>query len=550
MSEPRIPLKNLLPPRAYDALKIEQAARKASHVDDDREKVLQAQLDLQCKRIPEYHDRAGYEAYKLKLNMPPDQAGRFERSGFIVQPKQMEFGVWCRACDLPDGPEEVGFGGAKGGGKSFMLMLVAAIDDCQRCPGLTVLFLRYTAKSAKEQIGQLAEKIFKRHKEVSVTKEKISFPNGSSITIGGFNNDRQALNYAGIENDVLIVEEATQLSAKTHETLRGTNRSSKPFGDGFWRPRRYYSTNPLGVGHAFFKKRFIDNERKRAKAEREIAETGHSHTSYDPRQKFIFAKVEDNYFVNPEYIGVLDSYSGAQREAYREGNWDVSAGAYFNQWSYDDHVFPAFLPDKRTGLIDLSYMRRFYASMDYGYNHWNVVHLHCEDGDGNTYTIDEIAHRRHYPSEIAPEIFAMLAKYGVEDSVGLRPLVPDDLEFFLIGTDAFASTGRSKATIVQQYSDLGIDLSRAENSPGSRVAGAQEMSRLLGAPERGIAPTWFISDLCERLIECMSYLEIDPTNAEDVLKTDTDEQGRGGDDAYDSARYGVYHPHLTTVAES
>jgi phage terminase large subunit len=30
-----------------------------------------------------------------------------------------------------------------------------------------------------------------------------------------------------------------------------------------------------------------------------------------------------------------------------------------------------------------------------------------------------------------------------------------------------------------------------------------------------------------------------PNDPEDVLKVDTDDQGRGGDDYYDAARYGV-----------
>jgi hypothetical protein len=37
----------------------------------------------------------------------------------------------------------------------------------------------------------------------------------------------------------------------------------------------------------------------------------------------------------------------------------------------------------------------------------------------------------------------------------------------------------------------------------------------------------------------MPYMEHDPHHPEDVLKVDMDEQGRGGDDAYDCARYGV-----------
>lgn len=538
-----IPLRYRMNPRQYEAMLLEKAAKSATKELDTSDAMRQNELDKLCARVPEYGNRAGYDDYRAKLGFAEEDALYFEKRGFILQPKQMEFAIWAKYADDPDGPEEIGIGGAKGGGKSLALMVIAALYDCQRCAGLKVLYLRYTAKSAKEQMNDLATKVFRLFPEANVMSTRIEFPNGSWMLIGGFNNDKQAMNYAGVENDILIVEEATQLSEKTHETLRGTNRSSKPFGGGYWRPRRYYSTNPLGIGHSFFKKRFIDNERRRARWEAALAEgrKPNPKDQYDPRIKFIFAKVEDNAFVNPEYVGVLESYTGAQREAYREGNWDVSAGAYFNQWSYDIHVISSY--------TDLNSAKKIFLSMDFGFNHWNVVHLHIVDSDGITITMDELAHRRHYPEEIAPDITTMLAKYrigGTEEEP--IPLTPRDLDYFLVGTDAFAQTGRGRSTIVQQYAELGYRMSRAEGSPGSRVAGAVEMSRLLGMPQRDIAPKWLISDLCLRLIECMSYLEIDPTNAEDVLKTDTDEQGRGGDDAYDCARYGVYRPHLTIIA--
>lgn len=532
------PLKDLMPIKAYEAMKMASAARNAARVEDTTETRLQSDLNALVLRAG-YTGREQYEQLKRTLGMDADQARRFELAGMIVQPKQMAFAVAARSCDAPDGPEEVGIGGAKGGGKSLVLLLQAGIDDCMRFPGLKVMYLRYTAKVAKEQLSDIALKVFRRHPEIEQYRDRIDFPNGSRFIIGGFNNDRQALAYAGIECDVLIVEEATQLSEATHEALRGTSRSSKthPETGVPWRPRRYYSTNPLGIGHAFFKRRFIDNERKRVRWESALLEgrVPRLADKPDPRQKFIFARVEDNRFVNPEYIGVLESYTGAQRQAYREGNWDVSAGAYFGTYSEAAHIRPNFpsSPDS------LAHARQLWCSMDFGYNHWNVVHLHADVGDGVVYTVDELCHRRKYPDEIGPDLLVWLEKYG---------LTPADLKYFLVGTDAFAANGRSRFTIVQEYAKFGLHMSRAENSPGSRVAGAIMLSRRLGAPERDVEPTWFICECCDRLKECLAYLEIDPTNPEDVLKTDTDEEGRGGDDAYDSCRYGLYRPHLTVIS--
>lgn len=467
-----------------------------------------------------YGSRDAYDAMRTELGMSDEHAWQFERCGVVLQPKQMEFAVWARHCDAPDGPEEIGVGGARGPGKSFALFAQAALDDCQRFPGLKVLYLRHTARSATEQLEDIAGVVLRHVPGARAKRGRIDFDNGSRIIIGGFSNDREALKYLGIEYDVIIIEEATQLAAKTHESIRTSNRSSKAFGGTVWRPRRYYSTNPLGIGHAFFKKRFVDNERKR--------ERGDAH---DPRQKFIFGTVDDNVFVNPEYIGVLDELTGAEYRAYRLGDWDVSAGAYFEEWNEAIHVIAP--------IADLSYMREIWASMDFGYNHWNIILLHAIDDDGVIYTVDELAHRRKLPEEIAPDILAWLAQYE---------LTRDDLAYFLVGSDAFAQTGRSRITVAQQYDALGIYMSRAENAPGSRVAGALHIAKFLGSRDRGIAPRWYVTSRCRHLIDCLPYLERDPHNAEDVRKVDADEQGAGGDDPYDALRYGLYRSHVTTIS--
>ena len=57
--------------------------------------------------------------------------------------------------------------------------------------------------------------------------------------------------------------------------------------------------------------------------------------------------------------------------------------------------------------------------------------------------------------------------------------------------------------------------------------------------EANIQPTWFIWDTCPWLIEAMPAMQHDEHWVEDVLKVDADSEGKNGDDAYDSARYGV-----------
>ena len=49
---------------------------------------------------------------------------------------------------------------------------------------------------------------------------------------------------------------------------------------------------------------------------------------------------------------------------------------------------------------------------------------------------------------------------------------------------------------------------------------------------------------CSKLIETLPILEHNSSRPEDVLKIDCDEDGKGGDDAADCARYGLMHSPL------
>lgn len=468
------------------------------------------------KVLKVYGSTEAYTAFKATVGMADEQARRFEKYGILLQPMQLQFSYWARQADLPDGPREIAMGGARGPGKSYGVLAQAALDDCQRFPGLKVLYLRKTATAAQEQFADLIVAVLGQFPNAHITGNRIRFPNGSVIIVGGFKDDAQALTYQGVEYDVLIIEEATQLSERTYKALRLSERSSKVFRGMVWRPRTYVTFNPLGIGHQFFKERFVDPWRSKKE---------------ESDRKFIFGRVVDNAFVNEEYIDNLRDLNDLERRAYLDGDWDVSAGAYFRRWSRNRHVIAP--------LDDVKWMDRLWLGMDYGYNHWNMTYLVGKDGDGVLYSLHELAHRHKQPDEIVPDILAMLDSYG---------LTLADIRHCKIGSDAFNKTGQSRLTIVQQYTKLGMRMLRAETAPGSRVGRAQFLNRLLGDPTRSRAPGILITENCPRLINCLPYLEVDPHNQEDVLKVDANESGRGGDDPYDALCYAIYTPREARVA--
>lgn len=431
---------------------------------------------------------------------PADQLRNFLRAGIALQPQQLRFAAAARLCDHPDGPTEIGFGGARMGGKSHAMLAVVGADDCVRHPGLKALLLRKVGGSAREGFEALLPKTIGRLGTYRSSEGLFRFTNGSAIRLGHFQNESDVDRYLGLEYDVIAVEEATTLSLAKKTAIQSCCRS--PIGSG-WRARMYFSTNPGGVGHAWFKHRFIRPHRLRAERD----------------TRFVPATVDDNAFAPAEYRRFLDSLTGWLKRAWRHGDWDIAAGQYFTTWSAVHHVVPAFGPDNPLPLNwDV------WLGFDYGFTHYTYVILLARDGDGNLYAVEEHAERRWLPERHDAAIRSLLARHRVP---------PERLRTIAAGWDVFNKDRRGRS-IAEDYAELGWTLERAD---ADRVNGAAHLLRLLGDPEGGVTPRLFVSESCPRLVECLPALEHDPHRPEDVRKVDCDDEGHGGDDPYDALRY-------------
>lgn len=423
-------------------------------------------------------------------------------AGIVLQPKQLEFSAACISCDEPDGPEEVGFGGARGGGKSHAAIAQLTLD-CVRYPGLTCLLLRKVGKANRENFAELRQKVLSGVATIWKQQEGVLiFPKhgNSKIILGHFRNEGDIDAYLGLEYDVILVEEATTLSAAKVKAIRTCNRSSKQG----WRPRMYFTTNPGGVGHAWFKARFINRNHPKSSV-------------------FVASTVSDNLYINPEYKNQLESLTGWMLRAWRYGDWDIAAGQYFTTFRATKdgkpwHVLKPFKTPKSW---------TYWCSFDYGWTHYTVCHLGCKDNDGNIYVIDEHAARRIHPKIHAQAIHAMLERHGLN----VRKL-----DRFVAGHDVFDKPNEEGEFLEDTYKKLGIVMTRANIN---RINGAGEILNRLGDPENPVdsPPSLFIFSNCQGLVNQLPMLEHDPHRPEDVLKVDVDEDGEGGDDFYDCGRY-------------
>jgi len=451
----------------------------------------------------------------IAAGCPEEQTRNFVAAKLWLQERQLVASAAARACDRPDGPTAIGYGGARGGGKSHWMLSQLGADDCQRVAGLKCLLLRKVGKANLEAFEDLRRRLFARlPHEFSAFRGILTFANGSRIIAGHFQNEKDIDAYLGLEYDCIGVEEASQLTSRKFQDISTCCRSSKPN----WRPRIYTTTNPGGVGHAWYRKRFVQPMLERRETE----------------TRFIPARVGDNAFNNPEYRRILEGLTGWQRRAWLDGDWDIAAGQFFTQFRRDIHVVEDF---------DDTRAVEWFCAFDYGHVHYTVCLLGCRDGDGNTFVVDEHAERLWLPQRHAAAIKAMLARHKVGD----RSLELGDLKRFVAGADVF-SRQSDGATIAAQYARHGITLRPANTD---RVNGWAEVMQGLGEvagppaqhgdgeSEGGVIvkPTLFIHKRCGRLIETLPTLQHDPNRPEDVLKVDADEEGVGGDDCADCLRY-------------
>lgn len=449
-----------------------------------------------------------YAQAARRAGCPKDQLLNFLKADITLQPRQLAASAAARECDREGGPVEIGYGGARAGGKSHWGIAQLAADDCQRYPGLKCLILRKVGKANKENFEDLRRRVLKRLPHRYARQEGIlTFENESFIVLGHFKDEKDIDNYLGLEYDVILVEEATTLTSQKYRDISTCCRTSKPG----WRPRIYSTTNPGGIGHAWYRARFIDPHRKGVRG----------------RTRFVPATVDDNRFVDGEYRSRLEELTGWQRRAWLDGDWDIAAGQFFTTWRQEwngrpHHVITPF-------GIPSSWRR--WGAFDYGFTHFTVFHLFAEDGDGNLYVTDEHAERGWLPQRHAPAIKNLLLR---------NKLQPSDLWKIVAGADVFAKrpTDEGAQTIAETYKALGLVFEAANDD---RINGAGEFLNRLGDVEAAprVPARLFVFDRCARLIETIPYLQHNPHRPEDVLKVDCDEDGLGGDDAYDAARYGV-----------
>lgn len=280
----------------------------------------------------------------------------------------------------------VGFGGARGGGKSWSVRTKAKLMAL-KYPGIRQLIVRRTyPELVNNHIGVLRREL-QGIARYSGNEKSFSFINGSKLNFMYCARDADLDRLQGVEYDVIYLDEATQLSEHQMKTITACLRGANDF------PKRiYYTMNPGGQGHGYIKRIFIDRRY-------ENGETPEDYT-------FIQSLVTDNRVLmekQPEYIRQLEALPPRLRDAWLYGRWDIFEGQFFEE--FRDRPDPAKAAQEDATVEELLAQRRWThvikpfdipegwtvcRSYDFGYNKPFSCAWWAVDYDGVLYRILEL----------------------------------------------------------------------------------------------------------------------------------------------------------------
>ena len=376
----------------------------------------------------------------------------------------------------------VGYGGSRGGGKSWAVRAKATLLGLHYA-GIRMLLLRRTYPELKENHVLPLQSLLRDVAVYRETEKVFLFPNGSRLKLGYLDGDGDVLQYQGQEYDVIFMDEATHFTKFMFDILTACLRGANDF------PKRFYLTcNPGGVGHAWVKRLFIDRQ----------YEKGENPEEYT----FIAARVYDNKALlekDTGYVKMLENLPENLRRAWLEGDWNVFDGQYFSEFTENLHVTEPFeIPE---------HWRR-YTAMDYGLDmlahYWIAV-----DEAGNAYVYRELYESGLIVSEAVQKIRTAEAA-GAEGEIYTR-LAPPDL------WNTQSATGKSTALL---FEESGLTLEKSNND---RIAGWMAVKELLkprikrcpDGSERRTARLKIFST-CRNLIRCLPLVQYDDKRVNDV----------------------------------
>lgn len=370
--------------------------------------------------------------------------------------------------------DEVLFGGAAGGGKSYG-QVIDALLYALKFPGSKQIIFRRTFPELDKSIIRTALELYPQSIfKYNSSKHTGVFANGSILDFGYCDSETDVFKYQSAEFDVIRFDELTHFTEDIYiyliSRLRGANDFPKSVKS---------STNPGGVGHTWVKERFID-----------CGAPDTLHSFENGTRIFIPSKVQDNTFLmekDKNYIKRLENLDEKNKKALLYGDWDIFDGQYFEEFKREIHVCKPF---------EIPTEWRRYRSIDYGLDCLAVLWI-AVNSLGECYVYREYAK----PDKIISNGAFDIKELSANEKIRLT-YAPPDL------WSRSQESGKCRADI---FRDSGLHLIKSNND---RIAGWLCIKEMLKANANGDVKL-HIFNTCTELIKCLSAIAHDKANPSD-----------------------------------
>lgn len=425
--------------------------------------------------------------------------------------------------------DEIGYGGAVGGGKTFGILLDYLAQHLRHPGNAKGIVFRKTYPELEDLVEQ-SQEIFPLFGGLwNIAKYTWTLPGGSWLRMRYIDKPNDHTKYQGHQYTWMAFDEAGNWADPAPlDKLKARLRSKHAV-----KSRIIYTANPGGPGHNWFKKRFIDP----------VPFEQVQHLEDGRTRTFIFAKLTDNRILmknDPGYIGRIRS-SGPKWlvSAWLDGNWDIVAGgAIDDRWDRQKQVIPPFEIPSRW---------RVDRGLDWGSaKPFSVLWFAESNGE----EVEIRGKTRFFPKGsiiVFDEWYGSIddeenAEKGLgltsgEVSKGVKERDSDKPMKVLAGpadNSIFAVVDGDSIAKKMEKAPYRVKWARSNKGPGSRVAGLDRIREMLGESikDRPEGPGLWITENCRRLIQHLPALTRDKKNLEDI---DTDQP----DHDYDVLRYRV-----------
>ena len=418
---------------------------------------------------------------------------------------------------LASSEREVFYGGARGGGKSYA-MLVDPLRYCSKTHHRALL-LRRTMPELRDLITH-SQRLYNRAFPGAKWREQEKewrFPSGAKIEFGYAENMTDALRYQGQSYTWIGIDELPQYpSPDIYNFLRSSLRSVDPNIPVFMRA----TGNPGNIGSQWVKEMFVDpSEPNKAFTLNINTPTGNKTIT----RRFISAKLQDNPYLmqTDDYYAMLASLPEVQRKQFLDGDWAAFEDSAFPEFNKSTHVVEPFEVPKG--------WQRF-RSADWGYSSPACVLWFAIDYDNNLWIYREL-----YTKKITADVFARKILELEKDEY---------IRYGVLDASTWAKRGDIGPSIAETMIQVGCRWRPSDRTPKSRISGKLEIhKRLKLNDDKKKEPRLRVFSTCRNLIRTLPVLPLDENNPEDV-NTDAE------DHAYDALRYGcMSRPMHTSYAK-